>query len=193
VHVLERLEPRSASMLDRLKPWDSRSPATIASMVPDCFDAYCTVWHVPTPHESEQCDSWELGTLPQQTCLRLAERLRPFAASERWVFAVWDGYGWKGDSQVATRLQIPHRSLMIFEGGSADVDQVAVRNVGFQSPTLWWPVTCDWLVRTDLDEHFSMFGGSIDSVEAVLRDPDLVAKSTNLEADVSALESAGPE
>jgi hypothetical protein len=200
VEELPKLTPRSVTMLAQLRNWDSGSPATVTAMVPACLEADCVVWHArpSSPHSARTHsgswarDAFERGTLPKTTTVALASRLAHFAKASRWVFAVWDGYGWQPSERAPIRLQIPHRALMTFVGQPNEVVSAAVRSVGFQSPTMWWPSHCEWAVRTDVDSYLTVVGASAACVKELLADKELVAQSVNADDPMPTLELLGP-
>ena len=60
------------------------------------------------------------------------------------------------------------------------------RDDGFwgYSPNIWWPADCAWCVATGIDLFDTYVGGSTECIDAVLRNPDLEALPTTLDARV---------
>ena len=175
-------------MLGRLRTWDLATAATMSSMVPDTFDAYCIVWHRTTAtRDTTPAPRCGRGTLSPDTCADLAKRLEPFAVTDHWVLTLWDGYGWQPEL-TAPRVEIPHRSLILFEGSPRDVCRIDLPTVGFQSPTLWWPQSCEWLVRTDVDSDYSVVAGSRDCIDHIVNSPRLHTQRADISTDLETLE-----
>jgi hypothetical protein len=189
VKPLRHLDEASTAMLARLHTWGNGRPATVASLAPDTFDDYCIVWHlnITVADDAAPDQRFEHGTLPPDTIQSLAANLEPFGTSDHWILAFWDGYGWQPEP-TAARTQIPHRRLILYNGSPRDVGQINLPPIGFQSPTLWWPTTRDWIVRTDVDSYYSVVAGTHACINHILKATALPTQRVDITTDLETLE-----
>ncbi|MDO8106072.1 hypothetical protein Q6348_02545 [Isoptericola sp. b441] len=88
------------------------------------------------------------------------------------------------DVLEAPRLELPHRSYLLFRGALADVATVldadgpwSTAGIGswHQSPNLLWAVDGSWCLATEIDLDSTVVGGPAPLIDAVLAHPDLEA------------------
>ena len=127
------------------------------------------------------------GSIPEAECRSLVEALREFTSTPgRCYFGLWEGYGnidtrlYKADS----RVRAPGRDYLLFSGPLDAVMSFLHGDGPFwgDSPNIWWPEDRAWCVATDIDLYDTYVGGSQECIEAVLRNPDLEALPTTLDA-----------
>ena len=131
------------------------------------------------------------GSIPERECRALVDVLGGFTSTpEQCFFGLWEGWGniderlYKADS----RVRAPHRDHLLFRGPlDAVMSFVEERMDPFwgQSPSIWWPQDRAWCITTDVDLFDTFVGGSEECIEAVLRNPDLEALATTLDAGIS--------
>jgi hypothetical protein len=115
---------------------------------------------------------------------------------------VWGGWGGLSGPEIELSPAITSRSYRIYRGpldaitglvfdvegpmsvgvlvsyGDSDEDQDGMvqseeRELGFYSPSLWWPDDRAWFVHTDVDARSTYIGGSEALIDALLSDPQL--------------------
>jgi hypothetical protein len=165
---------------ERLHPF----AADVGSIVPEGFAAYVRILH-RVRDRSGTLDPDQLGALTESLA---AHTQRPDSC---W-FAIWDGYGWLqgrpaiaelepaggGDAPAdlpdlagdAARVQIPGRSMLLYEGAIESVARFCGDELTCQSPNLWWPEDRAWCVATEIDLCWTYVGGSRGLADQLLRD-----------------------
>jgi hypothetical protein len=167
LEYLSRLDARNRQFLAGLD-WPEGTPAHVTSMVPPGFASYSAVLN------GNRTALAPFGTLSAGATRNMLDLL-PVQVGVGCVFGVWDGYGWEADELLPPTVEIPNRRLMCFRGDCTDALVVAVRGLGYQSPTLWWPDDLSWCVRTDVDGYVSLVAGSKSCADVLASHPDLVA------------------
>ena len=155
---------------ERLHPF----AADVGSIVPEGFEAYVRIAH----RMRERSGTLAPDELRVLTHSLAAHTQRPDAC---W-FAVWDGYAClhgspaiaelrAADSEEppadfpdragdAPRVQIPGRSLLLYEGAIEAAARFCRDEPTCQSPNLWWPQDRAWCVATEIDLCWTYVGGS---------------------------------
>jgi hypothetical protein len=167
-------------IVERLHPF----AADVGSIVPEGFAAYVRIAH-QVRDRSGTLDPDQLGALTESVA---AHTQRPDSC---W-FGIWDGYGWLqglpaiaelepvggGDAPAdlpdvprdAARVQIPGRSLLLYEGPVAAAATFCGDELSCQSPNLWWPEDHAWCVATEIDLCWTYVGGSQALADRLLHD-----------------------
>jgi hypothetical protein len=78
--------------------------------------------------------------------------------------AVWEGWGGAGPLPAAPRVEVPHRAMLLFAGGVAnlrDAPSLAWYGSvqGYQEPHLVWPADQAWCVACEVDEELEFTVG----------------------------------
>ena len=161
----------------------------------------------PPPWTSQGPQSGQLF-LPYLRALQgiLAEETT--TPDESW-FGLWDGYGWIGgsarggvavfmDSSIhgtaapdpipaavpegvldGPKLDLPHRSYLLFKGFTTHADQAPFGGAWEQTPNIWWPEDRAWFVATEIDLSWTYVGGSKRLIERLVSDERIEAISTD--------------
>jgi len=136
----------------------------------------------------------------------LAGILREWTATPQdcW-FCVWDGYGWEsaralfsaasaetgrppettaptlrdpvpGPVREGPRVQLPHRSYLLYQGPAEAALTLARLDGAFgQCPNLWWPADRAWCVASEIDLPWTYIGGPRGLIDAILADDRIEA------------------
>jgi hypothetical protein len=131
----------------------------------------------------------------------LAGILRDWTATpEDCWFCVWDGYGWEsagpflfvasaetgqppettaaprrgpvpGPVREGPRVQLPHRSYLLYQGSAEAVLTLPALDGAFgQCPNLWWPADRAWCVASEIDLPWTYIGGHRGLIDAIVAD-----------------------
>lgn len=99
------------------------------------------------------------------------------------------------DVLAAPRLELPHRSYLLFRGTLADAATVldaagpwSTPGIGSwgQSPNLLWAADRSWCLATEIDLDSTVIGGPAPVIDAVLARPDLEALPLPADASLMA-------
>jgi hypothetical protein len=116
------------------------------------------------------------GELSLEEALALGSVLAPFTGSERWWFALWEGWGWdlfrSGALADLPRLSPPAREYAVFTGPPEAVGGFLFNRPYdvYQSPALWWPEDRAWCVASEIDLWCTYVGASREAIDALLAD-----------------------
>ena len=143
------------------------------------------------PHDMYKDPPWgslpQHGSIPERECRTLAEVLRSLTLTpDSCFFCLWQGYG-NIDTRLykaSSRVRAPGRDYLLFRGPIGAIMAFITRDGPFwgHSPSIWWPEDRAWCVATDIDLFDTYVGGSEESIEAVLSNPELEALPTTLDA-----------
>ncbi len=131
----------------------------------------------------------QYGSIPEEECRTLVSILRNFTSTpEESFFCLWEGYGNIAPRlyKASSRVKAPGRDYLLFRGTLDAVMSFLHRDDGFwgYSPNIWWPADRAWCVATGIDLFDTYVGGSTESIDAVLGNPDLGALPTTHDARV---------
>jgi hypothetical protein len=96
-------------------------------------------------------------------------------------FCVWDGYGWAsapslGPAREAPRVQLPHRSYLLYQGpAEAALTLPGLDGTFGQCPNVWWPADRAWCVASEIDLPWTYVGGPCGLIDAILADDRIEA------------------
>jgi hypothetical protein len=149
----------------------------------------------------------------------LAGILRGWTATpEDCWFCVWDGYGWEsarmlfsvasaetgqppetatparrdpvpGSVLEGPRVQLPHRSYLLYQGPAEDsLTLAAVEGTFGQCPNLSWPADRSWCVASEIDLPWTYVGGPRGLIDVILADHRIEALPAGPDDRVSRVE-----
>ena len=126
------------------------------------------------------------GSLPAAEAQTLVDILRTFTTTpDRCYFGLWEGYGVPElrEFEPYPRLQLTHRNYFLFDG---PIDAVPWLTLGdfHQSPNLWWPRDCAWVVATEIDGYDTYVAASTACIVRIVSHPALEAFETTIGARV---------
>lgn len=142
-------------------------------------------------HRDTQPPLWEScpeeGSLPPAEAQVVASVLGAFTASDRWWFALWDGFGSSPERWRASPLvPMPNRSMYLFAGSPRDIGSSFNRpEYWHQTANLWWPDDRAWCVATDIDLMTTYVGGSRAAIDALLGHPEIETAEVPADQGVS--------
>jgi hypothetical protein len=148
----------------------------------------------------------QAGSLYWSDAEVLAGTLRDWTSTpEDCWFCVWDGYGWEsarplffvassdtrqppatpapprrgpvpGPVLEGPRVQLPHRSYLLYQGSAEAVLTLPALEGAFgQCPNLWWPGDRAWCVASEIDLPWTYIGGPRGLIDAILADDRIEA------------------
>lgn len=183
--------------------------AEITGLVPTSLP-----WDDPTFLADAKLQPHPTGSLPLQELDLLLGHLVTSGFNEECVFAFWDGYGWLGDGSGLAALSrsradfvhrrglhgygrpsvhglrggvtvnLPFRSYQIFQGPVEGARLMFDHSIP-QSPNLWWPLSRQWLVATEVDLAWTYVGGPKRLVQALIDDARLECARTRINDPIS--------
>ncbi|WP_086827994.1 hypothetical protein [Allokutzneria sp. NRRL B-24872] len=119
-----------------------------------------------------------LGSMPTTVAAELVSVLTGHTRTPgRCWFAVWDGYGALSSRwRAAPSFELFGRDLLLLSGSIASA-AFPLSDKPFEDlyANMWWPSDHAWCVATDVDMMTTYVGGSVEAVEALLRDDVLEA------------------
>ena len=124
------------------------------------------------------------GTLLTEQRRILVEHLRRATTAPNlcW-FALWEGFGGLDDGGVRERVELPHRSYLLYSGTIDRALESPMDPFPFdQSPNLWWPEDRAWFVATEVDFDSTFVGGDDRLIAALVTDKRLEALPIALSA-----------
>jgi hypothetical protein len=116
------------------------------------------------------------------------------ARPERCFLCLWEGYGWLPQewldaSASGSRLELPHRRYLLFEGpldAAAELGDWPLPDWFLpQSPNLCWPDDASWCVATEVDLPYTYVGGTRDLVDELLIDVRLEVWEAQLDDPIA--------
>jgi hypothetical protein len=143
-------------------------------------------WTGAAPHDGDL----EPASLAALLDVLAAHTARP----QRCWLCLWEGYGWLPHewldaSASGSRLELPHRRYLLFEGPLDAVAELGDWPLPDwflpQSPNIWWPADASWCVATEIDLPCTYVGGDRALIDDLLVDPRLEAWEASLDDPIA--------
>ena len=140
---------------------------------PPGFEAYARV-AFPQISETEDEEAAGPAADPVRTALSTLSAYTTTPTSG--YAAIWEGWVSGDPAPKAPRIQVPHRTMLLFAGPVESLrDSPALAWYGaavevFQEPHLVWPEDRAWCLACEVDEEIEFtVGGSADALEGLAR------------------------
>lgn len=115
-----------------------------------------------------------MGTLPPELITPLRRILANHTSSNKYYFAVWEGFGLADMARSAPVFEIPARKFHLFHAPLEAIETSFSASpfddaVFHQTANLWWPDDQVWCVSTEIDFMSTYVGATEETIAEIIK------------------------